>query len=39
MNLGLRYEYEQPLTEARDRMISGFDPNATLPFTAAAEAA
>ncbi len=39
VNLGLRYEYEQPLTEARDRMISGFDPSATLPITAAAQAA
>ena len=25
VNLGLRYEYESPLTESRDRMISGFD--------------
>jgi hypothetical protein len=39
VNLGLRYEYEQPLTEERDRMISGFDGNAALPISAAAEAA
>lgn len=39
VNLGLRYEYEQPLTEDRDRMISGFDPTAALPISAAAEAA
>jgi hypothetical protein len=39
VNLGLRYEYEQPLREDRDRMISGFDAGAALPITAAAEAA
>jgi len=39
VNLGLRYEYEQPLTESRDRMISGFDGTAALPISAAAEAA
>ena len=39
VNLGLRYEYEQPLTESRDRMISGFDQSAVLPISAAAEAA
>ncbi len=39
VNLGLRYEYEQPLREARDRMLSGFDGSAVLPITAAAEAA
>ncbi|HEY8551747.1 MAG TPA: TonB-dependent receptor [Vicinamibacterales bacterium] len=39
VNLGVRYEYETPLTEERDRMISGFDPDAVLPISAAAEAA
>jgi hypothetical protein len=39
VNLGLRYEYESPLTESRDRMISGFDQSAVLPISAAAEAA
>ena len=39
INLGVRYEYEQPLVEERDRMISGFDAAATLPISAAAEAA
>lgn len=39
INLGLRYEYESPLTESRDRMISGFDESAVLPISAAAEAA
>lgn len=39
LNLGLRYEYETPLTEERDRMLSGFDAAAMLPISAAAEAA
>src|SRR5690606_2740869 len=39
VTVGVRYEYESPLTEERDRMISGFDQNAVLPISAAAEAA
>src|SRR5690606_22294327 len=39
VNLGLRYEYEQPLTEAQDRMISGFDFTSPLPITDQALAA
>ena len=31
-----RYEYEAPLTESRDRMISGFDQSAVLPISTAA---
>jgi hypothetical protein len=33
VNLGLRYEYEQPLTEAQDRMISGFDATSPVPIS------
>jgi Carboxypeptidase regulatory-like domain len=32
LNLGLRWEYEGPLTEQRDRMISGFDFETALPI-------
>ena len=32
INLGLRWEYESPLTEAEDRMISGFDFETPLPI-------
>jgi hypothetical protein len=32
VNLGLRWEYESPLSEARDRMISGFDFDTALPI-------
>ena len=39
LNLGLRIEYETGPTERFDRMITGFDPNATLPISAAAQAA
>lgn len=38
VNLGLRYEYEQPLTEAQDRMISGFDATSPLPIADAVRA-
>ena len=34
LNLGLRWEYESPLTEADDRMISGFDFDTPLPIAA-----
>jgi len=39
LNLGLRYEYEAPTTEQDNRNVRGFDPNATLGITSAAEAA
>ena len=32
LNLGLRWEYESPLTEQDDRMISGFDFETPLPI-------
>jgi hypothetical protein len=38
LNLGLRFEYEQGPTEIENRLVSGFDPNATLSLTSAAEA-
>lgn len=38
LNLGLRYEYEGAPTERFDRNIRGFDPEAMLDVTAAAEA-
>jgi hypothetical protein len=39
LNLGLRWEYEQPLTERYNRSITGFDPTFTQTFDAAARAA
>jgi hypothetical protein len=39
LNFGLRMEWEGGATERYNRMIAGFDPNATLPISAAAEAA
>ena len=33
LNLGLRWEYESPLSEAEDRMISGFDFTTPLPIS------
>ena len=39
LNLGLRWEFETPLEERYNRSIAGFDPNATLPFGAQAQAA
>jgi hypothetical protein len=38
LNLGLRWEIEQPLTEAEGRFISGFDFDTALPIAATAEA-
>ncbi len=38
VTLGVRYELEGPLTERHDRSVRGFDPNATLPIAAAAQA-
>jgi hypothetical protein len=38
LNLGLRWEYESPLTESDDRMISGFDFETSLPIEAAVRA-
>lgn len=39
LNLGLRYDYEGPTTDAENRNVRGFDPAATLSITSAAEAA
>jgi hypothetical protein len=39
INLGLRYDYETPTTDAENRNVRGFDPAATLSITSAAEAA
>ena len=36
---GFRFEYEDGIREAEDRLITGFDPNATLAITQGAEAA
>jgi hypothetical protein len=38
LNLGLRYEFEQPLHERYNRSVLGFDPTYTQPFSAAAQA-
>jgi hypothetical protein len=39
LTLGLRYEVEAPLSERHNRSVRGFDPNAQLSITAAAQAA
>ncbi len=39
LNLGLRYEYEGAPTERSNRNVRGFDPDAALDITAAAQAA
>jgi acylphosphatase len=39
LNLGLRMEYEKGATERYNRMIGNFDPNASIPLTASAQAA
>lgn len=39
LNLGLRYDYEAAPTEANNGNVRGFDPNATLSLTSAAESA
>jgi hypothetical protein len=39
VNLGLRWEYEGAPTERANRNVRGFDPDATLSITSAAEAA
>jgi hypothetical protein len=39
LNLGLRWEYEGPLTERSNRNARGWDPDAQLAITAAAQAA
>jgi len=39
VNLGARIEWEGGATERYNRFIAGFDPNATLPLTEAAQAA
>ena len=39
LNLGLRWEYEGPLTERFDRSVRGFDFTAAQPFEAAVQAA
>src|SRR5207244_11064449 len=38
LNLGVRWEIEQPLTEAKTRFVSGFDFNTALPIAATAQA-
>jgi hypothetical protein len=37
LNLGLRWEFEQPLTERHDKSVSGFDLSYTQPFEAQAQ--
>src|SRR5439155_17735200 len=39
LNQGLRYETESPLEDRWNRSVRGFDPNAPLSITAAAQAA
>ncbi|MBZ5579429.1 MAG: TonB-dependent receptor [Acidobacteriia bacterium] len=39
LNLGLRWEFETPLTERYNRSVVSFDPNYVPPFAAAAQAA
>ncbi len=39
VNIGLRMEYEFGLRERHNRFIAGFDPSASLPITALAQAA
>lgn len=39
LNLGLRWEFETPLTERYNRTVKAFDPNYVPPFAAAAQAA
>ncbi len=38
LNLGLRYELDNPMTERYNRFIKGFDPTAQLAITSAVEA-
>jgi hypothetical protein len=38
LNMGLRYDYEGATTESQNRNLRGFDPNALLSITTAAEA-
>ena len=39
LNLGVRFDHDTPYEEKLGRTVSGFDPNAALPITAAANAA
>ena len=39
LNFGLRYEFEDGITESEDRWITEFDPNAQLAITQLAQAA
>jgi len=39
LNLGLRWEYEQPMTERFNRSVTGFDPGFVQAFESAAKAA
>jgi hypothetical protein len=39
VNLGVRYEYEAPTTDAENRNVRGFDPAAALSIASAAQAA
>ena len=38
LNIGLRYEFETPLTERYNRSVRGFDPNYVQPFEAQVQA-
>lgn len=38
LNIGLRWEFDNPLTERYNRSVRGFDPNAAQPFAAQAAA-
>ncbi len=38
INVGLRYEYQTPITERFNRSVRGFDPTAAQPFAAQAQA-
>ncbi|HEU4389772.1 MAG TPA: hypothetical protein VFV34_18345, partial [Blastocatellia bacterium] len=38
-NIGLRYEFETPMTERYNRSVKGFDPTFVQPFESAAKAA
>jgi hypothetical protein len=39
INFGVRYELQSAVTERFNRSVRGFDPNATMPFAAQAQAA
>jgi hypothetical protein len=39
LNIGLRYDYESPITERYNKSVRGFDPTAASPIAAQAQAA